>query len=217
MNTSIFILDDHEIVRRGLRSLLEAQPDLDVVGEAGTAQEATTMVPALRPDVALLDLRLPDGSGIDVCRHLLPIVPGLRCVIYSGQVDRATLREAVRARVSGVLLKSTSERELIAAIRRVAAGDVVLDRSLAHVALEEVLRPDSSNDPFAPLTAQETRIAALVVEGKSNRQIAQELTLSQQTVKNYLSNMLRKLGLAHRTQLALWAARREITGNGQNL
>jgi len=212
VTTSVFVLDDHEVLRRGLGSLLKGEEDLDLVGEAATAAEALATVPTLRPDVTLLDVRLPDGNGIDVCRQLLELLPDLRCLIYSGHIDRETLLEAVVVGASGVLLKSTSERELLTAIRRVADGEEVLDRALARFTMDGIVA--SNRDPLEALTAQETRVAALVAEGNSNQQIAEKLLLSEKTVKNYLSNILRKLEFSHRTQLAVWVTRRAAIGNG---
>jgi len=213
MTTSVFILDDHEVVRRGLRSLLEAEEDLRVVGEASTAKDAVAEVPRVAPDVALLDVRLPDGNGVDVCRELLGLAPGLKCLMFSGHIDRDALRDAVLAGASGCLLKSAPEPALIAAIRRVAAGDTVLDPALALDTVDESRRGSTNGGPFKVLTAQEGRVAALVAAGRSNQQIAMELSLSEQTVKNYMSNIFQKTGFANRTELALWVTRMNTNGH----
>jgi len=204
MTTSVFILDDHEVVRRGLRSLIDAEEGLWVAGEAATARAALAAVPTVNPDVALLDLRLPDGNGIDVCRDLLALVPALKCLIYSGHGDRQTLIEAVLAGASGFLLKNSTESDLLAAIRRVAAGEAVLDRTLAPYGVAERGVGTSNGPPFGRLTAQEARVVSLVAKGSSNLQIAEALCLSEKTVKNYLSRVLSKTGFANRTQLAVW-------------
>ena len=171
---------------------------------AGSVGEAQHMLKAERYDLCLTDMQLPDGNGIDVCRDLLALVPALKCLIYSGHGDRQTLIEAVLAGASGFLLKNSTESDLLAAIRRVAAGEAVLDRTLAPYGVAERGVGTSNGPPFGRLTAQEARVVALVAKGSSNLQIAEALCLSEKTVKNYLSRVLSKTGFANRTQLAVW-------------
>jgi DNA-binding NarL/FixJ family response regulator len=203
----VFLLDDHEIVRRGLRELLEAEDDLEVVGEAGTAEEARARVPATRPDVAVLDVRLPDESGVEVCRDLKSAQPELHCLMLTSFADDDALLSAVMAGASGYVLKQIKGTELVTAIRRVSAGESLMDPVLTRRLMDGLGVAQDKDKRLAHLTGQERRILDLVAEGKTNRQIAEELYLAEKTVKNYVSNVLMKLGFSRRTEAAVYVAR----------
>ena len=203
----VYLLDDHEIVRRGIRDLLEAEGDIVVVGESGLAQEAARRIPALRPDVAILDGRLPDGSGIDVCREVRSRSPEIAALILTSFDDDDALFSAIMAGAAGYLLKQVGSNALVDAVRRVAAGQSLLDPSVTAKVLER-LRSGPKEDPaLAQLTTQERRILDLVGEGMTNRQIAETVHLAEKTVKNYVSSMLTKLGLQSRTQAAIFSTK----------
>jgi two-component system response regulator DevR len=204
----IFLLDDHEIVRRGLRNLFEAEPDFEVVGESGSAIEAQNRIPALRPHVAVLDARLPDGSGIEVCRTVRAIDPTIRALILTSYDDDEALFAAIMAGASGYVLKQIGSSNLVDAVRGVAAGQSLLDPAVTSRVLER-LRAGEGNDPdeLSELTAQERKILTLIAEGLTNRQIAERIFLAEKTVKNYVSSILSKLGLERRTQAAVLAAK----------
>ena len=203
----VFLLDDHEVVRRGLRDLLESEGDIDVVGEAGTVQEATARIPALRPDVAVLDGRLPDGSGIDVCRDVRSVDPNIKALILTSYDDDEALFAAILAGASGYVLKQIGGNDLIDAVRRVAAGQSLLDPALTARVLDRVRRGPETHEELAKLTEQERKILALIAEGLTNRQIGERLFLAEKTIKNYVSSILAKLGLERRTQAAVLAAK----------
>jgi two-component system response regulator DevR len=203
----IFLLDDHEIVRTGLRSLLEAEEDLVVVGEASTAAEALARIPPSRPQVALLDVRLPDGSGIEVCREIRSSEPDIACIMLTSYADDEALFAAVMAGASGYVLKQVGGSSLVDDVRKVAAGHSLLDPALVERVAKQ-LHDGPVEDPLlAGLTPQERRILDLVAEGQTNRQIAAALFLAEKTVKNYVSNLLAKLGMERRTQAASYATR----------
>ncbi|HMD10989.1 MAG TPA: response regulator transcription factor [Marmoricola sp.] len=205
----VYLLDDHEIVRRGIRDLLEAEGDIVVVGESGLAQEAARRIPALRPDVAILDGRLPDGSGIDVCREVRSRSPEIAALILTSFDDDDALFSAIMAGAAGYLLKQVGGNALIDAVRRVAAGQSLLDPGVTAKVLER-LRSGPREDPaLAQLTTQERRILDLVGEGMTNRQIAETVHLAEKTVKNYVSSMLTKLGLQSRTQAAIFSTKHQ--------
>ena len=207
MPISVFLLDDHEIVRAGLRALFGASDGIEVVGEAATAAEALSRIPSVRPSVAILDVRLPDGSGIEVCREIRSSRPDIACVMLTSYADDEALFAAIMAGSAGYVLKRVGGMDLVDDVRRVAAGQSLLDPALAAQVLER-LRHDSGGDPLmAGLTPQERRILDLVADGRTNRQIAAELYLAEKTVKNYVSNLLAKLGMERRTQAAAYAAR----------
>ncbi len=207
MTVKVFLLDDHEIVRAGLRSLFESVEDFSVVGEAATAEEALDRIPPTRPDVAILDVRLPDGSGIEVCREIRSASPEVSCVMLTSYADDEALVAAVMAGASGYVLKQVGASSLVDDIRRVAAGQSLLDPALTERIVER-LRNRGDDDPLlATLTPQERRILDLIAEGQTNRQIAGALFLAEKTVKNYVSNLLAKLGMERRTQAASYAAR----------
>ena len=203
----VFLLDDHEIVRRGVRDLLEAAGDLEVVGEAGTAAEALQRVPAVRPDVAVLDVRLPDGNGIEVCRELRAANPDLRCMMLTSYDDDEALLDAIVAGASGYVLKEVRAADIVTSVRRIAAGESLLDPHATARIIERLRNPPPEDQRLASLSPQEQRILALLADGMTNRQIAHEMFLAEKTVKNYVSNLLTKLGMARRTEAAVYAAR----------
>ena len=203
----LFLLDDHEIVRRGLRDLFEAEDDLEVVGDVGSAQEAIRITPALRPDVAILDARLPDGSGIDVCRTIRSKNPEIKAIILTSYDDDEALFAAIMAGASGYVLKQVRTADLVDTVRRVAAGQSLLDPAVTARVLERLRSPEPEADELASLTEREREILTLIAEGLTNRQIGQRLYLAEKTVKNYVSSLLAKLGLERRTQAAVLASK----------
>jgi DNA-binding NarL/FixJ family response regulator len=203
----VFILDDHELVRRGLGDLLRDAGGFDVVGESASAQEAIRRAPALRPDVALLDVQLPDGSGIEVCRRLRAHDPRIRTLMVTSFDDAESQLAAVIAGASGVVLKQLRGNQLTDAIRRVAAGESLLDRATAEDVVRRARTQDSDELRWAHLTGQQQRILDLIVEGLSNREIGHRLNISEKTVKNHVTTVLGKLGFVRRTQAAVFAAR----------
>ena len=207
MTIKVFLLDDHEVVRRGLHDLLEAAGDIEVVGESGSAAEATRRIPALRPDVAVLDGRLPDGSGIDVCRDIRSVDPSIKALILTSYDDDEALFAAILAGASGYVLKQVRGDDLVDGVRRVAGGQSLLDPAVTARVLERVRSGKSVPQELASLTEQERRILALIAEGLTNRQIAERMYLAEKTVKNYVSSLLAKLGLERRTQAAVLASR----------
>jgi two-component system response regulator DevR len=202
----VFLLDDHEIVRRGVAELLGARSDLDVVGEAATAAEALARIPACRPQVAVLDARLPDGSGIDVCREIRSRHADIACLILTSYDDDEALFSAVMAGASGYLLKDIRGSSLTDAIRSVAAGRSLLDPALTERLLERLRHPQQEDGRLSGLTPREREILDLIAEGLSNREIGQRLFLAEKTVKNYVSALLAKLNLNRRTQAAVLGA-----------
>ncbi|MCW2542632.1 MAG: response regulator transcription factor [Frankiales bacterium] len=200
----VFLLDDHEVVRRGVRDLLEAEEDITVVGEAGTVAEALARVGPAKPDIAILDVRLPDGDGVSACRQLLSEHTGLACLMLTSFADDEALLSAVLAGASGYVLKQIRGSDLVGAVRTVAAGGSLLDSSATALLMERIRTPKAA-DPLMDLTAQERRILELIGEGLTNREIAGRMFLAEKTVKNYVSNLLSKLGLQRRTQVAVLA------------
>jgi two-component system response regulator DevR len=204
---AVFLLDDHEVVRTGLRALLEAGDDITVVGEAGTVAEALSRIPAAKPDVAILDVRLPDGNGVEVCREVRSADPDIVCVMLTSYADDEALIASIMAGAAGYVLKQIGSLDLVDTIRRAGAGESLLDPALTDRVLDR-LRDGPTIDPrLASLTPQERRILDLIAEGKTNRQIAEDMYLAEKTVKNYVSNLLAKLGMERRTQAATFAAR----------
>ena len=202
----MFLLDDHEVVRRGLRELLESEPDIDVVGEASTAEEALARVAPSAPGVAVLDVRLPDGDGVEVCRDIRSRHPEIRCIILTSFSDDEALFQAIMAGASGYLLKQIRGTDLVDAVRRVADGQSLLDPTVTARVLERIREGPETDERLARLTEQERRILDLIAEGLTNRQIAEQVHLAEKTVKNYVSNLLSKLGMERRTQAAVYAA-----------
>jgi two-component system, NarL family, response regulator DevR len=201
----VFLLDDHEVVRRGVRELLESDPDLIVIGEASNAREALARVPALRPDVAILDVRLPDGDGVSVCRDLRSALPELACLMLTSFADDEALYDAVLAGASGYVLKQIRGTDLIGAVKTVAAGGSLLDPKATAAVLQRLRDQANRSDPLAGLTEQERHVLMLIGEGLTNRQIGERLFLAEKTVKNYVSSLLAKLGMERRTQVAVLA------------
>jgi len=207
MATRIFLVDDHEVVRRGVRDMLEAEDDFEVVGEAGSVEEALSRVAAVSPDVAVLDVRLPDGSGVELCRELRSTYPALACLMLTSFDDDEALFEAIVAGAAGYVLKQVKGSDIINAVRQVAAGRSLLDPMMITRVMER-LRNGAVEDPrLAGLSGQERRILELLADGKTNRQIAAEMFLAEKTVKNYVSNLLTKMGMSRRTEAAVYAAR----------
>src|SRR3954471_17782605 len=190
----VYLLDDHEVVRRGLRELLEAEDDIEVVGESGLAQEATRRIPALRPHVAILDGRLPDGSGIDVCREIRSVDPSIKALILTSYDDDEALFAAIMGGASGYILKQVRGNDFVDTVRRVAAGQSMLDPAMTAQVLERVRSGPPKDKALEGLTEQEQKILELIGEGLTNRQIAERMYLAEKTVKNYVSSMLAKLG-----------------------
>jgi two-component system response regulator DevR len=212
----VYLLDDHEVVRRGLRELLESEPDIVVVGESGSAREAVARIPALHPHVAVLDGRLPDGSGIDVCRDVRSIDPTIQALILTSYDDDDALFAAIMAGASGYVLKQIRGNDLVEAVRQVARGGSLLDPSVTRRVLDRVRRGSEQPDELRSLTEQERKILGHIAEGMTNRQIGESMFLAEKTVKNYVSSILAKLGLERRTQAAVLAAKlaRPATSDG---
>jgi DNA-binding NarL/FixJ family response regulator len=203
----VFLLDDHDLVREGIRGLLESDDDIEVVGEAGSAADALVRVPLARPDVAILDVRLEDGDGIEVCRELRSANPNLVCLMLTSFPDDEALYSSVMAGASGYVLKQIKARDLIDDIKKVAAGASLMDpRTIARV-VDRIANPARSNDPLSALSPQESRILELISEGKTNKQIAEAMFLSENTVKNYVTGLLRKLKMTSRTEAAIYATK----------
>jgi two-component system response regulator DevR len=202
----IFLLDDHEVVRRGIAELLGAVPGFEVVGEAGSVADALPRVLAARPDVAVLDARLPDGSGIDVCRDIRSAAPDTHCLILTSYDDQDALFAAVLAGASGYVLKEVRTSGLVDAIRQAALGRSLLDPALITQVMDRVRAGDAVDDRLAALSERERDVLALITEGLTNRQIGERLFLAEKTVKNYVSSLLAKLGMKSRTQAAVFGA-----------
>jgi DNA-binding NarL/FixJ family response regulator len=203
----VFLLDDHEIVRRGVRDMLEAEPDITVIGEAGTAESALARIPALRPDVAVLDVRLPDGNGVTVCREIRSRMPETACLMLTSFGDDEALFDAIMAGAAGYVLKQIRGTDLVGAVRTVASGQSMLDPEAASKVLARMRDQAIKKDPLAGLTPQERKILELIGEGLTNRQIGERMYLAEKTVKNYISALFAKLGMERRTQAAAYASR----------
>lgn len=207
-NIKVFLLDDHEVVRRGLKDLFDSEDGFEVVGESGSAKDAEARIPALRPDVAVLDGRLPDGSGVDVCRAIRSIDPSIRAIILTSYDDDEALFAAIMAGAAGYVLKQIVGNDLLDVVRKVADGQSLLDPAVTQRVLDR-LRDGGASEPaeLRQLTPQERRILELVAEGMTNRQIGEQLFLAEKTVKNYVTSILTKLGLERRTQAAVLASK----------
>lgn len=203
----VFLLDDHEVVRRGLADLLQSSGDIEVVGESGSAQEASRRIPALRPDVAILDARLPDGNGIDVCRDVRAVDSSIKGLILTSYEDDEALFAAIMAGAAGYVLKQIRGTDLVDAVRRVAAGQSLLDPAITTRVLDRIRNGVEQPRELKSLTEQERRILEYVAEGLTNREIAGKMFLAEKTVKNYVSSVLAKLGLERRTQAAVLVTR----------
>ena len=210
----LVVVDDHEVVRQGLVALLDRREAFQVVGEAGTVEEAMTVVRRMRPDLVIMDVRLPDGSGIEACRDIRSEMPEVRIVILTSYPDEEAVLSAIIAGASGYLLKQIRGRDLVSAIEAVGRGESLLDPAVTEKVLERVRRmaAGSTTDELASLTSQEQKILALVAEGKTNKEIASEVFLSDKTVKNYVSSILSKLNLERRAQAAAYVAKHRIPG-----
>jgi DNA-binding NarL/FixJ family response regulator len=204
---AVFLLDDHEIVRRGVKEVLEAEPDITVVGEAGTASSALARIPALKPDVAVLDVRLPDGDGVSVCRDIRSKMPEVACLMLTSYGDDEALFDAIMAGAAGYVLKQIRGSDLVGAVRTVASGESMLDPEAASRVMKRMREQATRSDPLAGLTDQERRILELIGEGLTNRQIGERMFLAEKTVKNYVSALFAKLGMERRAQAAAYAAR----------
>jgi DNA-binding NarL/FixJ family response regulator len=207
----VFLLEDHEVMRQGLSMVLSAEPDIDVVGDAGTVASALVRLPAVRPQVAILDVRLPDGDGISACREIRSMLPDVACLMFTAYQDDQALLGAVMAGAAGYVLKGTPVREVVEAVRVVATGKSILDAGATQRIIAQLRggTPGSSqsDDRVASLTSQEKRVLDLIGEGLTNRQIAERMSLAEKTAKNYVSALLMKLGLQRRSQAAVVAVR----------
>jgi DNA-binding NarL/FixJ family response regulator len=203
----VFLVDDHEVVRRGVAALLESEGDIQVIGEAGTAESAIARIPALKPDVAVLDVRLPDGNGVDVCREVRSRMPELACLMLTSFADDDALFNAVMAGAAGYVLKQIHGSDLVGAVRTVAGGQSLLDPQTTTAMLARLREQAARKDPLDALSEQERQILELIGEGLTNRQIGERMYLAEKTVKNYVSNLLSKLSMQRRTQVAALAAR----------
>ena len=207
MTIRVFVVDDHEIVRRGVRELLETDDEIQVVGEASTAKDALERVPELKPDVAVLDVRLPDQSGVEVCREIRSAHPEIACLMLTSYKDEQALVDSVIAVASGYVLKQVRGSDIVDAVRHAAAGHSLLDPVVVANARQRIRTGHDNDVRLATLTPQERRILDLLADGLSNRQIADELFLAEKTVKNYVSNLLMKMNMSRRTEAAVYAAR----------
>jgi two-component system, NarL family, response regulator DevR len=210
----VFLLDDHEIFRRGLRDLLAAESDIVVVGEASTASSALAQLPALRPHVAVLDVRLPDGDGVSVCREVYSDLPGVACLMLTAFGDEQALFDAIMAGAAGYVSKQTAGIDLISALRKVASGESTLDPQASRQVMARLREHITGAGPVATLTDQERRVLDLIGKGMTNRQIAQSMFLAEKTVKNYVSSLFTKLGMQRRTQAAAFAVRHPSDRDG---
>lgn len=213
MTVRVFLLDDHELVREGIRTLLESDEDIEVVGEAGTASEALTRIPLAKPDVAILDVRLEEGNGIEVCREVRSAVPEMACLILTSFADDEALYASVMAGAAGFVLKQIKARDLIEDVKKVANGESLMDpRAVARV-VERIANPPVGDPVLESLSPQERRVLDLIAEGQTNKQIAESMFLAEHTVKNYITGLLRKLKMASRTEAAIYATKLKAEGH----
>jgi DNA-binding NarL/FixJ family response regulator len=208
----VFVVDDHEVVRRGLIDLLDAVDDIEIAGEAGTVEDAIGRIPGSNVDVAVLDVRLPDGTGIDVARAVRERDPSINCLMLTSFDDEDALLNAILAGAAGYLLKQVRGLDLIDAVRRVSRGQSLLDPAVTERVLRAVRNREQRDERLERLTPQEHRIVELLAEGRTNREIGADMFLAEKTVKNYVSNVLAKLGMSQRTEAAVWAARLDERG-----
>jgi len=204
----VFLLDDHEVVRSGVRNILSAEADIEVIGEAGTMASALAQVPELRPNVAVLDVRLPDGDGVSVCREIRSTLPGTACLMLTSYGDDQALLGAIMAGAAGYVLKQTCGSDLVSAVRTVAAGRSTLDPAAAQLVMERLLERMDGVDPLTALSDEEGRVLGLVAEGLTNRQIAGRMSIPEETAKDFVSSVLTKLGMQQRAQATTYGARR---------
>lgn len=212
MAIRVFLVDDHEVVRRGLKDLLDAEDDIEVVGDAATAGMALAGIAATAPDVAVLDVRLPDGNGVEVCREVRARDPRVACLMLTSFGDDEALFDAIMAGAAGYLLKDIRGNDLIEAVRHVAAGESLLDPSVTGKVLDRLRKGNDEDPRIASLSEQERKILVLIAEGLTNRQIAERMHLAEKTVKNYVSNLLAKLGMHRRTEAAVFYTQLEADG-----
>lgn len=216
MTTSVFVVDDHDIIRRGIAALLGAEPDMHLVGEAASAAEALVRVPAAAPQVAVLDVRLPDGNGVELCRELQSRLPDLRCLMLTSFDDQEALLDAIMAGAAGFVLKGVVSEELVGAIRKVGAGEVLLDPRRTEAMLDVLRKEQRKADPLRELTAREREVLELIGEGLTNREISARMHLAEKTVKNYVSQMLAKLAMRHRSEAAVLATKLRLERDARN-
>ncbi|MET0966862.1 MAG: response regulator transcription factor [Nakamurella sp.] len=202
---TVFLVDDHEVVRRGVGDLLDEEEDLTVIGQAGTVAEALARIPALRPNVAVLDMRLPDGNGVELCRELRSTLPDLNCLILTSYTDEQAMMDAILAGAGGYVIKDIKGMDLVSAVRTVGAGRSLLDTRAAASLMSKIRADAAKPGPLAALTDQERVVLDLIGEGLTNRQIGERMFLAEKTVKNYVSGVLSKLGMQRRTQVAVLA------------
>lgn len=212
----VFLLDDHEVVRRGIADLIGLEKGMSVVGEAGSKAEALTRIPAARPDVAVLDVRLPDGTGVEVCRDIRSALPDIKCLMLTSYADDEALFDAIMAGASGYVLKEIRGNDLVDAVRQVAAGKSLLDPTATQRVLDRLRQGEHQDDRLDGLSDQERRILGLIGDGLTNRQIGEAMHLAEKTVKNYVSSLLAKLGMERRTQAAALAARMAVESEHRN-
>jgi len=212
----VFLLDDHEVVRRGIADLISLEKGMTVVGEAGSKAEALTRIPASRPDVAVLDVRLPDGTGVEVCRDIRSDMPDVKCLMLTSYADDEALFDAIMAGASGYVLKEIRGNDLVDAVRQVAAGKSLLDPAATARVLDRLRQGEHHDDRLDGLSDQERRILGLIGDGLTNRQIGEAMHLAEKTVKNYVSSLLAKLGMERRTQAAALAARMAVESEHRN-
>jgi two-component system response regulator DevR len=203
---NVYLVDDHEVVRRGVRELLKSEEDMAVVGEAGTQEQALFEIPRVHPDVVLLDVRLPDGDGIEICREIRSSCPDIACLMLTSFADDEAFLSAVIAGASGYVLKQIRGNDLVSSVRRAATGESLLDPLMVAKARARLGR-DLEDERLRPLSPQERRILELISEGMTNREIAETMFLAEKTVRNYVSNLLLKMGVKHRTEAAVFAVR----------
>jgi two-component system, NarL family, response regulator DevR len=207
MTIRVFLLDDHELVREGIRSLLESDEDIEVVGEAATAAEALNRIPLAQPDVAILDVRLEDGNGIDVCRDMRSAMPELVCLMLTSFADDEALYASIMAGAAGYVLKQIRSRDLIADVKKVASGASLMDARMVAKVIERIANPPEADARFSSLSPQERRILDHISEGRTNKQIAEAMFISEKTVKNYTTALLSKLKMNNRTEAAIYATK----------
>lgn len=216
MTTRVFVVDDHDVIRRGIAALLDAEQDLELVGEAGSVAEALAWVPKRNPQVAVLDVRLPDGNGVELCRELRSQLPELRCLILTSFDDHEALMDAIMAGASGFVLKGVVSQELVSALRTVGAGKSLLSPQRTEAMLNWLRKEQEKADPLRELTARERQVLELIGEGMTNREIAERMVLAEKTIKNYVSQMLAKLAMRHRSEAAVLATELRLDRDSRN-
>ncbi|MEV4645853.1 response regulator transcription factor [Saccharopolyspora sp. NPDC049426] len=216
MTTRVFVVDDHDVIRRGIAALVDAEQDLELVGEAGSVAEALAWVPKRNPQVAVLDVRLPDGNGVELCRELRSQLPELRCLILTSFDDHEALMDAIMAGASGFVLKGVVSQELVSALRTVGAGKSLLSPQRTEAMLNWLRKEQEKADPLRELTARERQVLELIGEGMTNREIAERMVLAEKTIKNYVSQMLAKLAMRHRSEAAVLATELRLDRDSRN-